>query len=25
MGPSPNKTWGADPHDAPPSMSAAKQ
>jgi len=25
MGPTPNKSWGADPHDAPPSMSAAGQ
>lgn len=25
MGPEPSKTWGTDPHDAPPSMSAAKQ
>ena len=24
MGPEPNKTWGADPHDAPSSMSAEK-
>jgi len=24
MGPQPNKTWGADPADAPPSMSARK-
>lgn len=24
MGPAPNKAWGADPHDAPPSMSAAQ-
>lgn len=25
MGPTPNKAWGADPIDAPPSMSAAKR
>jgi predicted alpha-1,2-mannosidase len=24
MGPEPNKTWGADPHDVPSSMSAAE-
>jgi predicted alpha-1,2-mannosidase len=25
MGPEPNKAWGADPHDAPPSMSVHPQ
>jgi len=25
MGPAPSKTWGTDPNDAPPSMSAAKK
>lgn len=25
MGPEPSKTWGTDPHDAPPSMSTAAQ
>ncbi|AIF45979.1 GH92 family glycosyl hydrolase [Dyella japonica] len=25
MGPEPNKAWGADAHDAPPSMSVGKQ
>jgi len=25
MGPEPNKAWGADPHDAPPSMSVHQQ
>jgi hypothetical protein len=25
MGPEPNKAWGADPKDAPPSMTATRQ
>ena len=25
MGPAPNKVWGADPADAPPSMSAQQR
>lgn len=25
MGPEPNKAWGADPHDAPPSMSEERR
>jgi putative alpha-1,2-mannosidase len=24
MGPQPSKAWGADPHDAPPSMSTVR-